>query len=368
MTNRSILIIDLAKYYGGADVRVVDLAKALHGKRDYTVATLGRSPVYKRLVSLGLNAQQVPHGRGNPLMVSYLHNLIRKQGFGVVDAHNPQSQFWGHLASSTISGITRVSTVHSAYRLEHDNSPKGRFYESVLRMNRRSGAHFIAVTEAVYKYLDDAGIPQDRTTLIHNCLDMKRLHVRRCETEPFRDLGWDDDTYVLITVSRLEPVKAHKILLDGISQVVGEYSDFRCLIVGDGRLREELEAQVNSLQLGNIVHFTGFRDDIPALLAASNAFTLPSLSEGLPYALLEASSQALPMLVTAVGGMAELLEHKKTGYLIPVADADALAGGIRWLMENREQAVEIGESAHDLIRNKFSPQEMIEKTLALYDK
>jgi glycosyltransferase involved in cell wall biosynthesis len=115
------------------------------------------------------------------------------------------------------------------------------------------------------------------------------------------------------------------------------------------------------------IHFAGFRDDIPALLQASDAFCLPSLSEGLPYALLEAGSYRLPLLVTRVGGMAELLTHKQTAFLAPPADPLALAEGLRWLIDHPQETSVLGQAAFDLIRQRFNPEKMIAQTLAVYE-
>jgi glycosyltransferase involved in cell wall biosynthesis len=136
--------------------------------------------------------------------------------------------------------------------------------------------------------------------------------------------------------------------------------------VGEGRSRAALEAQVRLAGLEERVHFAGFRDDIPALLGASDAFCLPSLSEGLPYALLEACAQRLPLLVTQVGGMAELLTHKRTAYLAPPAKPEALADGLAWLVEHPQAAASMGQAAFDHVRQCFSPEDMVARTLKVY--
>jgi glycosyltransferase involved in cell wall biosynthesis len=136
--------------------------------------------------------------------------------------------------------------------------------------------------------------------------------------------------------------------------------------VGEGRTRNELEAQVAKLNLRERVHFTGFRNDISDLLSGSDAFCLPSLSEGLPYALLEACAHRLPLLVTQVGGMAELLTHQQTAFLVPPSDPHALAKGVRWLVDHPQEASTMGQSSYELIERRFSPDEMIGQTLAVY--
>jgi len=153
-----VLIVDLSKYYGGADVRVFDLAKALHGRYPYAVAVLKGSILQQRLDSHHLNVLPVPFSRSDPRTARYLAQTVKRDGFTVVDAHNPQSQLWAHLLTDS---VRHVSTVHSIYRQEHKN-PKGRFYEQILHLNQRWNSHFIAVIEAVQHYLQQIGLPPDR--------------------------------------------------------------------------------------------------------------------------------------------------------------------------------------------------------------
>src|SRR4030095_10996943 len=119
---RPVLIIDLGKHYGGVEVRVLSIAKALHGRYPYAVAVLAGSPLHKRLRADNLISISVPFSRSDPRLLIFFWQIIRREGYGVIDAHNVQSQFWGHLAAVLAGGTTKVSTVHSAYRFEYNNS------------------------------------------------------------------------------------------------------------------------------------------------------------------------------------------------------------------------------------------------------
>lgn len=155
-------------------------------------------------------------------------------------------------------------------------------------------------------------------------------------------------------------------MLEALGRLVDRQPLLRCLIVGEGRSRAELVSQVEQIKLQKIVHFTGFRDDIPALLGASDLFCLPSLSEGLPYALLESVAHNVPLLVTQVGGMAELLQHGRTAFLVPPSDPDALAEGIQWCLDHPEETSAMSQKAHEWLRQTFNPQKMIDQTLTIY--
>jgi glycosyltransferase involved in cell wall biosynthesis len=367
MKQARILIVDLARYYGGGEVRVINLAQALHDAGlDYAVVTLPDSPVRQRLESRKLNViAPAPFKRGDPRMLLFLLRAIKREKFTVVDGHNVQSSLWGNSAGR-LAGVTCVATVHSNYRLEHDNSNKGRFYEWVLRFNRLLGVRFIAVSEAVNDYLKSLGVPQARVTLIHNALKQPEPSPEGRNLPLFQSLGWTHEHTVLIHVARVEPVKGHTYLIEALSRIKADYPKLRCLFVGDGRTRPELEQQAERQQVGDIVHFAGFRDDVPDLLGASDIFCLPSLSEALPYALLEACAVGLPPLVSQVGGMAEVLDHLNTAWLAEPGDVDNLTQGLRWLLDHPAEAQAMGRRAQRWSQETFSPQRMIEQTLTVY--
>ena len=362
-----ILIVDLAKHYGGAEVRVFDLAKAFHGNCQYSVATLIDSPLHKRLKAANLVALPVPYSRGDPRLLYFLFCVIRRGRYQVVDAHNPQSQFWGLLAAKLAKTAVKVSTVHSAYKFEHEGSLKGRAYEFVLRLNALWGCNFIAVSESIVTYLQKNGISPKKINLIHNSLSIPTPTTPRSELPLLQSLGWGKEACIVIVVARLEPVKGHAIFIEAFRKVAKELPQLRGLIVGEGRLCSELDAQIKRFNLNDRVYLTGYRDDVPSLLSACDIFCLPSFSEGLPYALLEACAYKLPLVVTRVGGMADLLTHKQTAYFVPPSDSEALAAALRWLINSPKEASQLGQAAFSWLQHHVNPEEMITKTLAVYD-
>jgi glycosyltransferase involved in cell wall biosynthesis len=240
-----VLIVDLVKRYGGAEVRVLELARSLQARQHpYAVATLAGSPLHQRLKTARLATLPVPFGRGDPRILFFLRRAIRQAGYVVIDAHNVQSQFWGHLAAMAAGTPVRVSTIHSAYRFEHNGSLKGRAYEQVLRLNRWLGVNFIAVSEAVQAYLQNVGIPRPKISLIPNSIELPHSGESKKGHLLLKELGWDKAVFIVIVVARLEPVKGHKFLIEAFSRVGQDYPQLRGLIVGEGRARTGLEQQV----------------------------------------------------------------------------------------------------------------------------
>ncbi len=138
------------------------------------------------------------------------------------------------------------------------------------------------------------------------------------------------------------------------------------LFVGDGELKAELQAQVQSLNLSGNVHFLGNRSDVPALLAASDFFVLPSLWEGLPMALLEAMAAGKPVVATAVSGTKLVMIPNETGLVVPPGDAQKLAEAILQLVSDPVRAKAMGIAARQQVAKEFSAQKQADDHLALY--
>lgn len=365
-TQKSVMIVDLSRYYGGADVRVLEVAQALQAQgRKYTVVVLAGSPLHERLDAAGLSVLTVPYRRSDPRTALFLRRAIIDGGYDVIDAHNPQSQFWAFLARRLCRNRRLIATIHSAYRLEHDGSLKGRLYEQVIRLNRWSNATFIAVSQAVYDYLISIGVKPARIELIENGISVPEQIP--AQHPLYDDLSWTNEHDILVSVGRLEPVKGHRFLIAAVAALKSKRPNLRCMIIGDGRLKDDLQTQIEHLQVKNQVHLAGFRDDVPHLVGLADIFCMPSLSEGLPYALLEAMGLHVPVIVSRVGGMAELLTHETNGYLVPPEDVTELTAAIEWMLDNPDAAKRMASAAFELHQTRYSPRIMLEKTTALYD-
>lgn len=359
-----ILLVALAQRYGGSEGRVFDLAKLFNGKVNYTVVTLQDSPLHHRLEAAQLSVVPLPYSRADPRLLSAILHLIRQDGYKVVDAHNPQSQWWGLLAGKLARVPVLVSTVHLAYGRVQSDSIRGGLYEQVLHWNRRWGCRFVTVSDSIRQYLLNLGV--SRVDLIHNAIDLEGMRAGTIDLSWRSELGWEKNSFVVTMVGRLEPQKGYPFLIEAMQLAVKRSPSLRCLVVGDGRLRAELEQKVVELGLTAYIHFAGFRNDVPALLCGSDAFCLSSLAEGLPYALLEAAAHRLPLLVTQVDGMAELLTHQQNAFLVPAGNVPALAEGLSWLVEHPAQAKQLGENGYTLIRSRFDPAQMMTETLNIY--
>ncbi|HQU87686.1 MAG TPA: glycosyltransferase [Denitromonas sp.] len=140
------------------------------------------------------------------------------------------------------------------------------------------------------------------------------------------------------------------------------------MLVGDGPLRPELEAEVATAGLSDVVCLAGARDDVPAIMAALDCFVLPSQAEGISNTLLEAMACGLPVIATRVGGNCELVVDGETGWLVPPEDPRALADAMSNMANDPVRRQQMSHAARARAVTQFSLEAMVDRYLALYDQ
>ena len=163
-------------------------------------------------------------------------------------------------------------------------------------------------------------------------------------------------------VARLVEQKDQRALVDAAPAILERFPDARFVVVGDGPLRAELEADAASLPFA----FLGDRDDVPELLAGFDVFAFPSLFEGLCLAVIEAQAAGCPVVATPVGGIRETVIDGETGLLVPARDPAALAASICRLLDDPALADRLAREGRRRARARFSVERMVEGTLQLY--
>jgi len=164
----------------------------------------------------------------------------------------------------------------------------------------------------------------------------------------------------------IHPVKSGKAGAEQFNGVNQDHLVAAFVIIGEGPERKNLENLINQYNLKNNFILTGRIDDAAALLPAFDTYVCSSVKEGLPYSILEAMQAGLPIVTTAVGGIPEMIEDKKTGLLAKPADAQGLTEKIKTLLNNKALAQEFGQRAKEKAITEFSLEKMIEATKKNY--
>ena len=142
-------------------------------------------------------------------------------------------------------------------------------------------------------------------------------------------------------------------LLLAAPRVLEQHPNARFLLAGNGEERARLTALRDRLRLGDRVEFLGHVDDVPSLLAASDILCHPSLAEGLPNAIVEAMASGAPVIASDVGGIAEAVEHERTGLLIPPHDVPSIAAALGRLLESPALRERLATNGRQVARERF---------------
>ncbi|HEU4677467.1 MAG TPA: glycosyltransferase family 4 protein [Candidatus Paceibacterota bacterium] len=171
----------------------------------------------------------------------------------------------------------------------------------------------------------------------------------------------------LVTNAELTKNKNLFTALDAVSRY-NEVRDTKIFytLISDGELRHELEMYVRDRGLSHAVRFTGYLDDARTYLRAFDVFLLPSLKEGMPYALLEAGAAGLPSIASDVGGIPEVIENGATGLLIDPRNTDTIVTALETYARSMEKRDACGNALKEKVAREFDIARMLERTFALY--
>jgi glycosyltransferase involved in cell wall biosynthesis len=213
----------------------------------------------------------------------------------------------------------------------------------------------ICVSDAIRDTLiQDYRFPANKTITIRNGVSLSQFD--RCEDKG-RDmrtrLGLGPQDFLLVCVARLSEQKRIDILLQAMARVLQDGGCRKCIIVGDGPLREELAEQALALGLSDSVIFEGFREDVGPYLTAASAFVLTSDREGFPLSILEAMACGLPCIVTRVGGNSELVIHGVNGLIVSPGSIDEVADAISYLATHPQERAQMSGMAQSRVRQEF---------------
>jgi len=286
--------------------------------------------------------------------------LVHRENISLIHAHEFSAILYGWLVSR-LAGVPFVGTIHG----------KNYFWEKMrrrvaYRLIARTG-RLVAVSEDLKRFImDKVGIPASQLQVIYNGVKVV-IPVSDAEIERVRaELGLAPGVLVIAAVGSLYSVKGHRYLLDAMPAVLKRHPNSVLLMVGRGDLEVSLKEQAKRLGIEDRVRFLGMRQDVPRFLAVMDVFVLPSLSEGLSMALLEAMASGKPVVATRVGGNPELVNHGRTGLLVNSEDAQDLAESLIKILSDRVMLHEFGRAGADRVLRHFIIDQMVRQYRDLY--
>ncbi|MEK6675837.1 MAG: glycosyltransferase [Planctomycetota bacterium] len=222
----------------------------------------------------------------------------------------------------------------------------------------------IGNSPSVIEHLHHAAhIPMNQLHLVKGGIDP--TNIQNARRLPRSSLGLTDNDRVILWVGRLDPIKGLDNLIDATERHMRN-ENVHLVLAGDGPLRGALQSRIESLGLTHRIHLLGSRRDVPSVLKTADLFVFPSRTEGLPNALLEAMAAGLPIVTTDVPGCRDLIQHERTGLVVPFGDIDALGSAMSRLLEDRNLANRLALSAAKEVAENWHQEKTIDGYAELY--
>lgn len=218
-----------------------------------------------------------------------------------------------------------------------------------------------APSEFQRNMLISQGIDENSIVVLRNAVDLNKFHPNIPPT-----IKKNVDEKILLYAGRLVPWKGVDYLIKAHAKLSDEY---KLIIVGDGPSISDLKALVQQLGVKDIVMFTGkiSNNEIPKYISSSDIVILPSLYDPFPHSMLETLAMRKPLIATSVGGVPEVIEHKKTGYLVNPGDSNGLADAIKELTNDDALAKRISNNGYEHVIKNYSWDYLINDFIRLYD-
>jgi glycosyltransferase involved in cell wall biosynthesis len=347
---------------GGAETVVAQLATRLQAAGARSVVFLprdGEGWLASQLEGSGVAIEYFHVDRPvSPACARTLVEAFRRHRIAVAHSHEFSMAVYGGWTSWRL-GVPHIITMHGV-----------RYYAG--RLQRRlamraavaSSARTVAVSTPLARHLSrDLCVPRTRILTIRNgvrWVPPDRVKLRD-------ELGLGPTDRLLVAVGNLYPVKGHGHLIAAVAQLADRHPGLHLAIAGRGELEAAFRFLARQRGIAERVHFLGLRADVAAVLAAADIFALPSLSEGLPLALLEAMFAGCPIVATDVGDVRSALDQGSAGMLVAPGATDALADAIDCLLRDPGRARSLGDRAAAHARAEYDLSSMVDRYVSLYE-
>jgi glycosyltransferase involved in cell wall biosynthesis len=338
------------------------------GSMDYLAEEVDVHPVLIRTLERNPGPQDL-------VALYLLVRALRARQPRIVHSHAAKAGTLGRLAALLAFRPGRrpvlVHTFHGHSLSGYFSSRRNAAFLRIERFLARRTDRLIAVSAEVRDELAELGVaPRDRFAVVPLGFDLSSFLVADPERGERRralraELGIAEDALVVTLVARLVPIKRVDRFLR-VASLLRDVPGLRFVIVGDGELRDELQASEQTRALGSALVWAGFRRDMPDVYFASDVVAQTSDNEGTPVALIEAQAAAVPVVTTAVGGVASAVLDGESGRITAVDDDEGMAGAIRGYLSDAGERREHGERGRRHVGERFTLNGLVAAIDGLY--
>ncbi|MBM3253452.1 MAG: glycosyltransferase family 4 protein [Candidatus Omnitrophica bacterium] len=284
-------------------------------------------------------------GRFDLGTVRQIKRFIAENKIDIIHCHGYKADVICALLPKKLN-IKKITTLHGWWI---GKSIKLKFYNWLDHLAIRNFDKIMVVSEPMKIALIRRHFPLERVIYIPNGVDLDWIHSANGE-QIREELNLTKDMFIIGIIGRLSKEKGHRYLLMALKDIPSAV----LLIIGNGPLEKQLKKMAVRLKIKERVIFLGFRHDVNSLIAAIDIFVLPSLTEGLPLALLEAMAAEKPIIASNVGGIPNVIKDGETGILIKPKNPTLIEKAIIQLIDKKDFAHQIASNAKKLVEDSYS--------------
>ena len=356
------LHIDTARTWRGGQNQVLLTVLGLRAMGERTMLVADPAGELRQRAAEGLDL--VPFSPKSEMDLSAawrLSRLVKRTRPDVVHAHDPHGVAMAALALSMGTSGTPPPLV-AARRVDFHIKQ-----HALSRWKYRQVDRFICSSDAIRRMLVADGVPEARTTVVYEGVDIERIEAAP-PIDLHAELWLPHHAPIIGNVAALVPHKGQRHLIEAAALVVQKVPDARFVIAGEGELRPQLERLIAEHRLDKHVFLLGFRPDVLSVHKAFDIFAMSSVTEGLGTSLLDAMACGKPIVATAAGGIPEVVADGETGMIVPPRDHHAMAAALVRLLNDDGLRRTMGTTGRARVRQRFSVEEMVRGTMAVYDR
>ncbi|MDZ4854185.1 MAG: glycosyltransferase [Nitrospirota bacterium] len=297
-----------------------------------------------------------------------LINLFRQERPALVHTHTSKAGVLGRMAAWLARVPVIVHTPHGHVFYGHFGPVKSWLFLQIEWVLSAITDRLIALTEAERQdHLDRAVGKAEQFAVVPSGIDREKFGQARVHGKQQPDwFGCPPDALIVGSVGWLTDIKGHAYLIEAIATLKQDFPSLHLVIIGSGDRHDALLTLAESAGLRDALHLLGHRDDIDVCLAGMDLFVLPSLNEGMGRALIEAMAAGLPVIASRVGGIPSVIDHERTGLLVPAGDAGALAEALRRMLDRPEWAAELGVAASRSVDSRYGSVSMVHAVESIF--
>ncbi|MEW6163751.1 MAG: glycosyltransferase [Pseudomonadota bacterium] len=345
---------------GGQEMRIlIEMERMRDLGFESVLAARRGSDILPEAERRGIRAHAIPMtSRLDPVSMAMLWRLMRREAIDIVNAHGSRDA-WLAFPVARLLGIRTVRARHIANPIRQH--AMGRLIYGALC------DRIVTTSESIRAGLIERGVDAGKIVSIPTGIDVARFASARRDGRVRRELGIPESAPLFGMISLLRGEKGPDVFLDACDRLLTGNEHAWCVLVGEGWMRPQLEAQLATLRFRERIVLAGFRKDIPEVLAELDVSVLSTRTpEGVPQVILQSHAASVPVVTTSVAGIGEVAQEGNTAFTVPPNDPPALAKAMRRALDEPDTARHQAANGHALVVGNYSLEAMLKRMADFY--